>query len=107
MPECCLWEAGLEVVFHASEVSQTRNAHSLLSDFKAEVPGYLGNANLADTLERVHLRPGVNNIGDNVISCYEALVGDGFFPSEEMPLLRAWHSDLCGLTALNRDAIVQ
>ena len=58
----CLWETGNGVVFHGPEVFQERNLHSLSSDFEAEIPGYLGNASIAHTLEQLHLLGAVNSI---------------------------------------------
>lgn len=93
----CLWELGMGVVFHAPEVYQSRNVHSLLQDFEAEIPGYTNNAGIAQLLDRVHLVPGVENVANNLIRCYEALVQAGVFPSDEMPLVTAWHADLRAL----------
>ena len=86
----CLWELGLGVVFHGPEVVQERNVHNLLRDFEQEVPGYLGNRRLAATLERVPLRGGEEHVAANVVTCYEALVREGFFPIEESRLLELW-----------------
>jgi hypothetical protein len=90
----CLWELGSGVVFHAPEVYQERNQHSLLRDFEAEVPGYLCNANIVNTLGGLSLRPGVKNVSDNLIRCYEALIAVGVVPQDELPLVIAWCDDL-------------
>ena len=90
----CLWELDLGVVFHAAEVVQQRNAHDLLRDFQDEIPGYLGNQRLIESLERTPLRPGQGNVGDNLVRCYETLVDGGFVDRRELPLVRAWLSDL-------------
>jgi len=90
----CLWETGNGVVFHGPEVCQERNVHSLASDFEAEIPGYLGNADIAQTLEQVRLAAGIENTGDNLIRCYEALVKSGVFPPAEISIVKAWRSDL-------------
>ncbi|MCA9138977.1 MAG: DUF288 domain-containing protein [Planctomycetales bacterium] len=90
----CLWELETGIVFHASEVVQERNPHNLMRDFEDEIPGYLQNHRLAMTLESVSLRPGVDNVGANLLSCYKALVGDGFFPEKELPLVEAWLADV-------------
>jgi hypothetical protein len=40
------------------------------------------------------LRPGGGHQAHNLRLCYEALVGKGFFPKDELALLDAWLKDL-------------
>jgi len=89
----CLWEMGCGVVFHAAEAIQERNYHNLMRDFEDEIPGYLGNRRFAEVLSRLALAPGKENAADNLIRCYEALNTAGFFPRDEMTLVRAWVAD--------------
>lgn len=93
----CLWELGHGVTFHAPRVEQERNVHDLMKDFEDEVPGYLKNEQIARMLEALTLRPGLSAIADNMIRCYEALIGDGVLESREMDLLRAWIADFDAL----------
>ncbi len=90
----CLWELGYGLVFHPAEVVQQRNAHNLLTDFKDEVPGYLSNQSITETLASLALKPGSGAVSDNLLSCYEALVMKQFFPKEELSLVEAWISDV-------------
>ncbi|HXL81269.1 MAG TPA: STELLO glycosyltransferase family protein [Pyrinomonadaceae bacterium] len=90
----CLWELDCGIAFHGPEVVQDRNEHNLLRDFSDEVPGYLGNRKLAQTLGALTLAKGVDALADNLNTCYEALVMAGFFPVEELELLTAWTKDL-------------
>jgi hypothetical protein len=90
----CLWEISTGVVFHPAEVYQERNKHDLMSDFLDEIPGYKDNKRIAHILESLNLRSGQENIGSNFYSCYEALVSNGVFPIDEMPLIEAWLNDL-------------
>ncbi|TKJ38120.1 MAG: hypothetical protein CEE38_05010 [Planctomycetes bacterium B3_Pla] len=94
----CLWEMGSGVVFHASEVYQDRNAHNLMQDFEDEIPGYLGNRRLAAVLDALSLKSGVGNALDNLVSCYEALIKENFFPSDELALVKAWAKDIERIT---------
>lgn len=90
----CLWELGRGIVFHSpSEVMQKRNEHDLMADFEDEVPGYLANEKIAALLEGLSLRPGVSAITDNLVTCYEALVGR-FLPVDELHTVRAWVRDV-------------
>jgi len=93
----CLWEIGHGVVFHAPEVIQERNVHNLMKDFTDEISGYTGNQRLTETLESTALLSGNGNVCDNLMRCYEALVAEGFFPSEELQLVKLWLTDIAGL----------
>ena len=90
----CLWEIGCGVVFHAPEVVQERNAHNLMKDFTDEIPGYTGNRKLTEVLENTPLLPGENNMSANLLHCYEALIAAGFFPPEELQLVKLWLADI-------------
>jgi STELLO glycosyltransferases len=89
-----LWECDGSISFHAPTVFQVRNEHDLLRDFEEEIPGYLNNARMAQALMELNLRPGAENIRDNMISCYEMLVSIGLVKVEELPLLQMWFQDL-------------
>ena len=89
----CLWEMGCGVMFHAAEAIQERNVHNLMRDFEDEVPGYLGNRRLAEVLSHLALVPGKENVADNLVRCYETLQTAGFFPIDELILVRAWVTD--------------
>jgi len=87
------WEYGWHVLFQSADVFQERNEHNLMRDFADEVPGYLHNRKIAENLERLRLSPGLENIGESLIRCYEELVRLTVIGAEEMPLLRAWLQD--------------
>ncbi|WP_339715053.1 STELLO glycosyltransferase family protein [Cyclobacterium amurskyense] len=90
----CLWEMGHSLVFHAPEVVQDRNEHNLMRDFEAEISGYLQNKKLTGILEELPLLSGTDNVLDNMITCYEALVKADIFPLDELGLVYAWANDL-------------
>jgi STELLO glycosyltransferases len=90
----CLWELGHGLVFHSSEVVQQRNEHDLMKDFEHEVPGYLLNRRIAQTLTDLKLQPGQGAVGDNLIRCYETLVAGAFLPADELDGVKAWLADL-------------
>jgi hypothetical protein len=90
----CLWELGTGVVFHAAEVVQLRNEHSLQRDFEGEVPGYLHNEAVVAALAATPLEPGTQFIAENLRRCYRRLVDDGFLPPAEIELVDAWVHDL-------------
>jgi hypothetical protein len=90
----CLWAMDSVVTFHQAEVIQQRNVHNLLKDFHDEVPGYLSNEAICQTLEGVKLKKGPKAVGENLLRCYEALVVQDIFPKKELRLVRAWLRDL-------------
>lgn len=88
------WTCNWPVLFHSATVWQERNAHNLMKDFADEIPGYLHNSAIANTLESLSLDMGVAHIGSNLIRCYEALIGLGVIGAKELPLVKAWVSDM-------------
>jgi len=94
----CLWALGGTVTFHAPEVVQQRNEHSLMKDFQDEVPGYLANDQIVRLLEQQPLEPGPQAVGTNLLRCYEALIKQGILPQKERPLVKAWLADLKQVT---------
>jgi len=65
----------------------------LLKDFKDEVVGYLNNASICEELAALELKPGAENIAENIKLCYELLIRLGLIGKLEMPLIDAWLSD--------------
>jgi len=86
----CIWELGYGILYHPPEVTQDRNPHDLMADFIDEVPGYISNAKIAQILESLSLKPGIDFLLTNFYSCYEALVKHLIFPKEELALVQAW-----------------
>lgn len=96
----CLWEIGEGVTFHSpAEVFQDRNEHDLLKDFEDEWDGYIRNEKIVDVLSKVNLKPGVQNICDNLLCCYDTLISKDIFPSSEINSVKAWVKDYENVTA--------
>jgi hypothetical protein len=98
------WENGWGVLFHGPDVYQERNEHNLMRDFSDEIPGYLHNRKIGERLERLQLAAGSENIGDNLIRCYEELVRIEVVGMEEIALIRAWVKDLAEMQNASRAA---
>ena len=90
-----MWECDWGLMFHDATVWQERNEHSLIKDFEQEVPGYINNNKIKTILESLVLKSGKDQIGDNMLLCYEALVSNGIISdSIEIDLLSAWLEDI-------------
>jgi hypothetical protein len=94
--QICLYQTGRHLAFRDATVFQTRNEHSLIKDFKDEVPGYLNNVKIIELLQGLSLSASPENMGANLKLCYETLVGAGIVPETELPLVDAWLQDLTG-----------
>jgi hypothetical protein len=88
------WTCGWPILFHNSTVWQERNDHSLIIDFRDEITGYMNNAQIFNSLLALKLKNGVENIPDNLITCYRKLIEIGVMASEETILLDAWLKDI-------------
>jgi hypothetical protein len=88
------WANNWHIVFHPPDVTQERNPHNLLSDFEQEIPGYLNNHAICQTLSQLELKSGEAHIADNLRTCYAALVRGGWLLDAELELLDAWLHDL-------------
>lgn len=91
------WECGWNILYHEPTVWQERNEHNLMKDFEDEIPGYTNNLNICKVLQELKLKPGQENIYDNMRTCYQQLTDMNVIGKEEMPLLNAWISDISGL----------
>ena len=65
-----------------------------MNDFREELPGYQNNAKIYDCLQSLNLKEGVENIPDNMLECYQALIYSGFLNEKELGLLNAWLKDI-------------
>ncbi len=88
------WINGWAILFHEPTMTQQRNVHNLLRDFNDEIPGYLHNSEICETLETLPLEAGTEKIGDNLKVCYEKLVSMSLIGREELELLDAWLEDI-------------
>lgn len=93
------WAQGWSVLFASPRVRQERNEHDLMRDFADEVPGYLHNRAIAETLDAVEIEPGAESMPKAVRDCYAALVKLGVIEDKELPLLDAWLADLASAQA--------
>lgn len=94
------WENGWGVLFHEPTMRQERNEHNLMKDFEDEVVGYLKNKDICEALSSLKLRAGTDHVGENMILCYETLIGMGLLAQGELDLLAYWLSDMAlGVTA--------
>lgn len=88
------WANQWGILFHEPTVRQERNEHDLMHDFNDEIVGYLNNRKICEELENVPVKPGRDNIGDNLKLCYEKLIRMFLIPPAELDLLEKWLGDL-------------
>jgi len=93
------WANDWSILFHEATGHQERNQHNLMRDFKDEVPGYLNNRAICEALDGLALPSGVDNVGENLLICYEALVRMGVIDEKELTLLQAWIDDWGAVTS--------
>ena len=60
-------------------------------------PGIPDNRAIQEMLSSLELAPGIENLGDNLVRCYEELVRMNLVGKEEIPLVKAWVEDLAQL----------
>lgn len=95
--QICLYAMGGHLAFCEATMYQIRNEHSLIRDFKDEVPGYLDNMRILDILSALSLSSDQKSCGDNLHRCYDALIQAEIVPAQEMPLVEAWLQDVSDL----------
>jgi hypothetical protein len=95
---------GWAVLFHEATVWQERNEHNLMRDFEDEIPGYLNNRRIGNVLESLDLRPGVSQLRQNLLICYEALIRIGVIDTRELALVEAWTSSIAAAEQRSRGA---
>lgn len=81
---------GRDVLFHSATVVQERNPHNLMTDFRDEISGYLGNADICRQLDALEIKPGAEQIPDALVKCYDACISGGFIDKSESSLLESW-----------------
>jgi hypothetical protein len=88
------WTNGWSVLYHEATVFQERNEHNLMKDFELELPGYLNNFKIVESLTRLPLRRGSEHIAENLRLCYRELVRLAVIPEGELTILDAWLQDV-------------
>ena len=88
------WTCDWAILFHQSTLRQDRNEHNLMKDFQDEIPGYNNNKQIIESLKRLELKKGIENIPENMKICYQKLIDMELIGKEEMGLLENWLEDL-------------
>lgn len=88
------WTNDWKINFHQPTVYQERNEHNLIKDLQDEIPGYVNNQKIVSILENLQLQRGLDNITNNLLLCYEALIKNNFIGENEMGILADWIQDL-------------
>jgi hypothetical protein len=82
------------IVFTGPLVTQIRNSHDLLIDFKEEIDSYLQADNIWQCLSEIDPKAVNGEISVALFKVYEHLVVKEFIPQEEIRILKSWISDI-------------
>lgn len=88
-----LQKSSYSLIFTQAGAFQERNDHDLLRDFSDEVPGYTGNALLAETIRSVPITGEFSQLASDLKLIYGALVEKEFLKDHELLCLEAWLAD--------------
>jgi hypothetical protein len=91
------WENEWNVLLHHATVWQERNDHNLTGDFTDEIQGYLYNHVIVQSLKQLTLKPGAENIPENLLICYEQFIRMNLIDKMEIKLIEAWLNDLSNM----------
>lgn len=80
--------------FSGPSVTQLRNKHNLMEDFKDEYDVFSRTLIFNKILNSLKLSNNYNDILINLIKCYEKLVEEEFFNKKELDLVYRWAYDL-------------
>jgi len=83
----CMWAYDKLMCYISPVISQTRNDHNLMEDFKSEYPMYIQTFTIIDDIfDKIQLK------GDkeDLFRVYDKLLEHGIIESHEMGLLRLW-----------------
>ena len=116
-PSCVSWRAadiwrsiiatqilhahGFSILFWGPKVEQIRNNHNLMKDFEQEVDCYLKTEPLLHVLTNTPELIQGKSLSEDLLRCYEKLSEEGFFPSEEILLLKKWIGDIFKIRSEN------
>ena len=84
-----------KILFFGTTMFQKRNFHNLSNDFKEEIPMYLNNKNIYQTLNKLKLIK--NDYLSNLLICYKSLIKNSFISQKELTYLKSWISDIKNL----------
>ena len=94
MAERIVWANSWNVFFHGPTVRHERNKHDLLTDLTQELSGHLFNRKICEVLEKLELKPGLDQLSGNLRLCYERLIALELLESQELNSLEAWLADI-------------
>lgn len=87
-----MWQSGFLLGFTRATVTQERNPHDYMKDFRDEIPCYLHADEVVECVSKA-IRSG-SSIADNLYLAYDALRGKGIVDGREMELLSHWLKDI-------------
>lgn len=86
------WSLGYYLMIGPATVYQERNYHNYLNDFQLEIPVYLNVKKIIDIFSQIKFKQ--EDIFQRLLIVYNELVKEKIIVKDEIPLLKAWISDL-------------
>ena len=81
--------------YSLKKMNEILKKYNLNNDFKEEVPMYLNNKNIFNSLSNLKLIKG--DYLSNLLICYKCLIKNGYISKKELIYLRSWISDIKNL----------
>ncbi|MFC1801915.1 STELLO glycosyltransferase family protein [Patescibacteria group bacterium] len=91
-----LWSIGYSLGFTSPIVTQERNPHDFMKDFKDELLIYLHSENIVKIAKKSISQK--NTLSGNLLAVYKELVMSGLIPKKELVLLKSWIKDVENLS---------
>jgi hypothetical protein len=88
-----MWKYGLKLGFLENDMTQMRNDHNFIDDFRSELPCYMDTIKVCSCIAEA-LASGGSNIQEDLLNVYEYLKRDKIVKPEEFDILKAWLFDL-------------
>ena len=93
-----LWVQDSGIAFHSATVKQVRNPHNLMRDFIDEIPGYIDNKKIINTLEEcAKSLSSLDDMPRVALALWQALERSKIIPTIELSIIEGWMAALAEL----------
>ena len=89
-----LYNDSVKILYFGTTMTQRRNEHNLMKDFRDEIIMYLHNDEIYQYLDKMKLKKGEEHYLENLIKCYKMLISKKIINKKELFFLNAWVKDI-------------